>query len=53
MASLLLNKEITEIPGLWTQVLDGGILILDHGRWILDSGLWTLESGRWAVDTGL
>ena len=40
----------TEIPGLWTQVLDAGLWTLDSGRWTLDAGPWTLDSRCWTFD---
>ena len=34
----------TEIPGLWTRVLDAGLWTLVSGWLTLDGGLWTLEA---------
>ena len=46
------RKGHTGIPGLWAQVLDGGLWMLDHGLWTLDAGRWMLHFGRWALSTG-
>ena len=45
------RKGHTGIPGLWTQVLDGGLWTLDAGPWTLDSRRWTLDATLWTLSS--